>query len=35
MNGRIKYEIPVLVDLRSDSALGYTSCDPNGSGVEN
>jgi hypothetical protein len=31
---RIKYEKPVLVDLRSDSALTYTSCDPNGSGVD-
>jgi len=32
---RIKYEKPALVDLRSDSALGYTSCSPNGYSVEN
>ena len=32
---RMKYEKPALVDLRSDSALGYTSCSPNGFSVEN
>lgn len=35
MKERIKYKEPVLVDLRSDSALGYTSCSPNGFSVEN
>ena len=34
MKERMKYEKPALVDLRSDSALGYTSCDPNGFNVE-
>ena len=35
MKERMKYEKPALVDLRSDSALGYTSCSPNGFSVEN
>ena len=35
MKERMKYEKPALVDLRSDSALGYTSCSPNGFNVEN
>ncbi|GEM_PF-2008274 len=26
MNERTKYEKPILVDMRSDSALGYTAC---------
>jgi hypothetical protein len=29
----MKYEKPALVDLRSDSALGYTSCNTSGMNV--
>lgn len=33
MKERMKYEKPALVDLRCDSALGYTSCDTSGMNV--
>jgi len=35
MKMKFRYEMPRLVDLRTESVLGYTSCSPNGMGVEN